>query len=445
MHPILFKIPLPGGGSLPLYSYGVMLGLSFIVGWYLTLGLAERDGLPRETMANCYVVTALSAVVFSRLLYVLTNLEQFQSFGQIFEIRSGGMVAYGGFLGGFVGSWGFLAWKKIPLIPWADVAVPSLASGLWITRIGCYLYGCDFGQPLAETSPPWLKKMGTFPHWTEELADKSQGSPAWAQHVADGRIDDTATASLPVHPTQIYESLVGLGLLVILLLARKNQKFRGQIFLYFTFLYGAARFALEFLRDDKERGDIPPALPSHILFSLCLAGFAVAYALWIAPIIKQSALRLLTQVAAFIPAVWAFVAFKPAAFQSVAVVKLSTSQFIGLTSAIGAALGFSMLYKSALANPKAAMAPFDFGPPPEPRGPEEEEAASPPPRPPKKAAVERDDAPEEKPRPSMQAAPPRTGAKKKRKKPAPPPPEKEEGPADEAPPEERSEEERSSG
>jgi len=40
MHPILFRIPLPGGDTLPIYSYGVMLGLSLVAGWYLALGLA---------------------------------------------------------------------------------------------------------------------------------------------------------------------------------------------------------------------------------------------------------------------------------------------------------------------------------------------------------------------------------------------------------------------
>ena len=58
-----------------------MLGLSLVVGWYLTLGLAERDGLPKETMANCYVVTAIAAVVGSRVLYILTNLDEFDSIG----------------------------------------------------------------------------------------------------------------------------------------------------------------------------------------------------------------------------------------------------------------------------------------------------------------------------------------------------------------------------
>src|SRR4051794_35681660 len=62
-HPELETFEL---GPIPIYSYGVMLGLSLVVGWYVTLTLAERDGLPKETMANCYVVTAIAAVVGSR-------------------------------------------------------------------------------------------------------------------------------------------------------------------------------------------------------------------------------------------------------------------------------------------------------------------------------------------------------------------------------------------
>src|SRR5512139_848240 len=122
MHPILFRIPLPSAalplfwvllaaagfvykgetipiGPLPIYSYGVMLGISLIVGWYLTLGLAERDGLPREMLANCYVITALAALLGARLLFVATNpilpeeyaseATSWEKIRSIFEVRSG--------------------------------------------------------------------------------------------------------------------------------------------------------------------------------------------------------------------------------------------------------------------------------------------------------------------------------------------------------------------
>ncbi len=158
--------------NLPIYSYGVMLGLSLIVGWYLTLTLADRDGLPKETMANCYVITAIAAIVGARLLYIVTNLDEFTTVKgdsnspldpmSFFALRRGGLVAYGGFLGGYIGSWLYLQRHRIRLMPWADVAVPSLASGLFITRIGCYLFGCDFGKRLPSTAPAFLQKLGTF-------------------------------------------------------------------------------------------------------------------------------------------------------------------------------------------------------------------------------------------------------------------------------------------
>src|SRR6185369_4078580 len=107
------------------------------------------------------------------------------------------------FLGGLAGSFFFLRRHKIPLLPWADVAVPSLASGLMITRIGCYLFGCDFGRPLCATEsaigakdlvecaapgapPHWLQSLGTFPRWAAGMlheGNPAEGAPAWTQHV----------------------------------------------------------------------------------------------------------------------------------------------------------------------------------------------------------------------------------------------------------------------
>jgi phosphatidylglycerol:prolipoprotein diacylglycerol transferase len=380
-----------------------------VVGWYLTLGLAERDGLPKETMANNYVVTAIAAVAGSRILYILTNLNEFDSLASMFAMRKGGLVAYGGFLGGLAGSYFFLRRHKIPLLPWADVAVPSLASGLMITRIGCYLFGCDFGQPLKESAPAWLKKLGTFPHWKEGTLDAGQGSPAWVQHVKERGLALTSEHSLPVHPTQIYESLVGLTLLGLLLWQRRHQKFRGQIFFLFAYAYGVARFLLEILRDDNERGSIPPALPEHVLLPLCLALFAVGWYVGFSNAIENVILRRVTQVIAFVPAIALYVAMKPETFATSANTQLSTSQFIALTSGVAASFAFAVFYKAALAHPKEAM---DLRLPPEflPEG------AAPKPEP--EAAAADDD--EEERAPVRKPAAKKT-AKKTKKKPKPKP------------------------
>ena len=289
MHPILVRIPLPGWKffgdlhAIPIHSYGVMLGLSLVVGWYLSLGLAERDGLPKETLANCYVFTALSAVIMSRVLYFVTNPDEFNSVWEFFALWRGGLVAYGGFLGGFLGSFVYLKRLKFPLWPWADVTAPALAAGLMLTRLGCYLFGCDFGKPLPLGAPEWLKTARHVSALVRRHASAWLGFAGLGATRAAQPARSDSTASLPVHPTQLYESLVGASLLVLLLWVRTSSKFRGQLFLTFTFGYGLLRFLLEMIRDDLERGEFGPHIAEHWLVSGVLFLFAAAYIFFIAP------------------------------------------------------------------------------------------------------------------------------------------------------------------
>ncbi|MEO7096962.1 MAG: prolipoprotein diacylglyceryl transferase family protein [Polyangiales bacterium] len=392
MHPILFKIPLPHWklplvGELhafPIYAYGVMLGLSLVVGWYISLGLAKADGLPRETMANNYVFTAICAIVGSRLLYIVTNLEEFKTWKDMLAIRSGGLVAYGGFLGGFLGSWYFCARRKIRLLAWADAAVPSLASGLFFTRIGCYLFGCDFGKPLSEKAPKWLQKLGTFPEWhydhkAGKFLDSEglraayqdpghqilQGSPAWVQHTESFPQVRDLHHSVPVHPTQLYEMLSGALLFGALFLARRSIKkreaagepfFRGELFVVFTFGYGVLRFLIEIFRDDIERKTYGPFVEPHIIVPLALMGFALAFVFGLSNMVPEKGNRrvIARSVAILIPLA-VFMLMKPAnRFELVEKVQLSTSQWIGIVTGMAAAAYYRIAYDNAVADPVSA-------------------------------------------------------------------------------------------
>ncbi len=358
--------------DLPIYSYGVMLGLSLVVGWYLTLTLSERDGLPKETMANCYVVTAIAAIIGSRFLYILTNVDEFRidlnnhesaiDYASFFALRRGGLVAYGGFIGGYLGGWLYLRNHNIRLLPWADVAVPSLAAGLLITRIGCYLFGCDFGKRLAPDAPGFLTKLGTFPHWSKGTLDGGgEGAPAWLKHLDAAGHGTPAYAELvkmnhswPVHPTQIYESIVGLFLLALLLWQRKNQKFRGQIFFLFAFAYGYLRFLIEMLRDDSERGEFG-TFPLHFFVPGSLAIMAVAFVFGISLGITNLRARTIARVLAFVPPVVAYIVLAPAKFGEVVQAHPSTSQWIGLLSAVVVAYFYAHFWEVARKSPKSAM------------------------------------------------------------------------------------------
>ncbi len=78
---------------VPIYSYGVMLGTSLIIGWFLAMRFAKEDGIRQEDAAAIYMWSAVWAIIGARVLYVLTNLSEFGNFFEVFMINRGGMVA----------------------------------------------------------------------------------------------------------------------------------------------------------------------------------------------------------------------------------------------------------------------------------------------------------------------------------------------------------------
>jgi phosphatidylglycerol:prolipoprotein diacylglycerol transferase len=225
---------------VPIYAYGVMLGTSLVVGWFIAMSLAKQDGIDQQEAGTIYMWTAVWSIVGSRLLYVITNISEFDSITQVVMVNRGGLVAYGGMIGGLLASIYCCRKRSIPLLQWADVSAPSVVLGTAITRVGCLLFGCDFG---ARSNLPWAI---TFP----------QGSPAWNHHVHDFGLAHDALRSFPVHPTQVYESIVGLSLFGLLMLIRKYRTFSGQVFLGWVLGYGIMRPLIEIVRDDDQRGNV---------------------------------------------------------------------------------------------------------------------------------------------------------------------------------------------
>jgi phosphatidylglycerol:prolipoprotein diacylglycerol transferase len=275
MHPILFKIPAPWG-QLPIYAYGVLLGLSLLLGWQVVMSLGKQLGIGASTLGDVYLTATISGIVGARILYVWTNHEEFTSLGQWFDLRSGGLVAYGGFLGACIGAFVHLRLARASWLDFADCTAPAMAIGLCLTRIGCYLYGCDFGTRLPAGAPHWLARLGSFPRWNDSLGEL-RGSPAFLYHVSSYGLSSDASYSFPVHPTQLYEAALGIALAALCLRVFQRRSFAGQVFLVWTLGYGIARFVLEYLRDDPERGEAFGFSTSQLI-SLCVVPIAaIAY------------------------------------------------------------------------------------------------------------------------------------------------------------------------
>ena len=147
-----------------------------------------------------------------------------------------GRAARVGMAGCWVAAWpegSSFTTKNCRALAYADASMPAVALGYSIGRLGCFLNGDDYGTL---SHMPWAV---TYPPGTEVYAD----------HLARGWITPAASSSLPIHPVQLYASLLGLCLFV--LLADWRPQRIGSRSCAFLVLYGAARFCMEqWLRGD---------------------------------------------------------------------------------------------------------------------------------------------------------------------------------------------------
>ncbi len=226
MYPILFHI-----GSFTVNTYGVFLALAFLGAIFVTVRLAERDGLPRERIYDLCLWLLLSSLVGSKLLMFFTEPEYREHPLQLFSLdflRSGG-VFYGGLLGAIIAGYFLMKRWKLPWWKTADACAPGIALGNALGRQGCFSAGCCWGKP---TNLPWGVRF-------TQLGHEVTGVPIDAK----------------LHPTQLYESFAMLIVFFFLLWLHKRKKFNGQVILAYALIYAIVRFLIEFVRDDP-RGDI---------------------------------------------------------------------------------------------------------------------------------------------------------------------------------------------
>jgi phosphatidylglycerol:prolipoprotein diacylglycerol transferase len=217
MHSIAFHV-----GSLSVHWYGILVAVGFLAGLWTAGRRAKLVGISPETIHDLGPWLIIGGILGGRVLYVISYWrEQFADnpFPEIFMIQHGGLVFYGGLIGATLATMFYIRWKKLPLWKLADILAPSIALGYVFGRLGCFMNGCCYGR---ECDLPWGV---TYP----------PGHP---------------TKGVPVHPTQIYDSLLNLGFYVFLAWLFRHKKFDGQVFAVYLIGYAILRSFVEYFRGD---------------------------------------------------------------------------------------------------------------------------------------------------------------------------------------------------
>jgi phosphatidylglycerol:prolipoprotein diacylglycerol transferase len=256
MRPVFFTLHL-GSSEIGLRSYGLLIAAGLAVAIVMGAREARRRGMDVGRVLDFAFWAVVVGLVASRITYGLVNAGTFaracmgtdQLGGarpwstvlwdctRIVHLWEGGLVFYGGVLGGGLVALAFARREGWSLGALGDVFAPGLAAGHALGRLGCLAAGCCFGKE----GGPWGMSFPRTSVAFEELASL-------------GALPDGATATPPLHPTQLYEAVGEAAICALLLVLRPRLRARpGALVLTYLALYAALRFAVELFRGDVAR------------------------------------------------------------------------------------------------------------------------------------------------------------------------------------------------
>jgi len=241
MWPIIFdfgEISILGLEIHPVInSYGFMLMMAFYFCYYFLNKDLKELGYDHKLAADIVFAAALGGILGSKIYYLIENFDRVKAdpMGMIFS--GAGLVFLGGLIGGTLAVTYVLKKNKLQWFKFADLVAPLLILGYAIGRIGCLLVGDDYGKP---THLPWgISFPDGLPPSTYRIF---QNYYPWIN------LEGFDPGVLTVHPTQIYETILGFGIFYFLYKKRKSVTVAGSLFFTYLIFTGSERFFIEFLR-----------------------------------------------------------------------------------------------------------------------------------------------------------------------------------------------------
>jgi len=232
MEKVLFEI-----GPIAIYKFGLSIALGTLAGFWIIDREARRTKQNSDQVFNLALLVLLGGLIGARLFYILAYAPGYylQHPLDMLKIYEGGLSIHGGIIGGILAGWWYTRRCRLNFWAMADIIVLGVILGQAIARIGCDV----FGIPMTSSLP-------------------------WGVMVEGNRL----------HPVQIYETILDLGLFLILWGKKYRLKYQGQLLIWYLFGYALIRFIIEFFRENPLIiGWLTPAhITSIVLMILAIIG-----------------------------------------------------------------------------------------------------------------------------------------------------------------------------
>ena len=256
-HPLAYDV-----GPLTFTGFGLAVLFAFVIAQIIAQRELARRGHDPEPIGDLIFAAVVGGLLGAKVYFVLLT-------GQISDLWTrSGFVFWGGLLGGIAAVSALVVARKLGFWRIADVAGICVAAAYAVGRTGCWAVGDDYGRPWS--SPLAVSFPEGAPPSTARNLEQLFGVP-----VPPGIAPDTV---LSVHPTQLYEVVLGFGMFAVLWRLRDHQHAEGWLFGVYCVLAGLERFVIEFVRakDDRFVGPLTVAQVIALLFVAAGVGIMLA-------------------------------------------------------------------------------------------------------------------------------------------------------------------------
>jgi len=212
-------------GPLTIHMYGLMIAVGFIAAYLMCVKRSVKKGLNADIVWDILVGAVIGGILGSKILFYIVSIKDIINDPSILWNFKNGFVVYGGVVGGVIAAIIVCRIRKVQFLQYFDLVMPAVSLGQAFGRIGCLFAGCCYGR-ITEGAFHIIYKESVF-----------------------------APNGVALIPTQLISSLGDLIVMSILILFSNKNKRDGRVGALYFILYGAGRFAVEFLRNDY-RGEV---------------------------------------------------------------------------------------------------------------------------------------------------------------------------------------------